>query len=159
MKSKNRYFLYLSLIFVGLFVFCCFSIIYSIVFLNATPAEKRAGNTLSLIALFVHLIIVSVGFYWSLKAYLYKSSIVAVIMVTDRGEKNPRSYRNTLIFSIIFGIFAIFFALNSFGALHLTSILTISLNLMLTNLGFTVSFVALYLFFYKPIPLEEFIEE
>ena len=158
MKTRNKYFLYLSFIFVALFAFACFSIIYAVISLNQIPVEKRPGNILSLVALFIHLLILAVGFYYSLKAYLSKSSIVSVIMVNDKGDKNPKSYRNTLIFSIIFGIFGIFFFLNSFGIIHLTEILTSALNLELTNLGFTVSFVALYLYFYKPIPLEEFLE-
>ena len=156
MKQRNKYFFYLTLILGCLFAFCCFSIIYSVLAHNALPKEKRSGDLLALVALFLHLLIVSVGIYLSLKAYLNKPRIVSVIMVDDRGNKNPKSYRNTLIFSIIFGLIGVFFFLNSFGILHLTEILTVTLNLMITNFGFTVSFVALYLYFYKPIPLEEF---
>ena len=159
MKRRNKYFLYLALIFVGLFACTCFSIIYSVIGLNAIAPEKRAGNTLSLVALFIHLIILGVCFYWAMKAYLYKSSIVAIIMVDDRGNKNPKSYRNAMVFAIIFGIFGIFFLLNSFGILHFTEVLTVALNLMLTNLGLTISFVALYLFFYIPESLEKIAAE
>ncbi len=150
MKRRNKYFLYLSFVFIGLFVFSCFSIIYSVLKYNAVPESERAGNVLSMVALFLHLLIVAVGYYYSLKAYLYKSSLVAVVMVDDRGNKNPKAYRNALIVGCVFGVLGLFFALNSFGALHLTKVLSLSLNLELTNLGLGVSTISLLLLLYKP---------
>lgn len=155
MNKRNKYFLYFSFILVGLFIFACFSIIYAVVKLNQATSSERTGSTLGLVALFLHLIIVSIALIYAVKAYQNKSILVSVIMVDDRGNKNPRSYRNTLIFAGIFVIFGIFFFLNSFGIISLTKILTTSINLVLTNVGFAVSSVSFYLFFYKPTPKEE----
>ena len=155
MNKRNKYFLYFSFILIGLFIFACFSIIYAVIKLNQASASERTGSTLGLVALFLHLIIVSIALIYALKAYQNKSVLVSVVMVDDRGNKNPRSYRNTLIFAGIFVIFAVFFFLNSFGIISLTKILTTSINLVLTNVGFAVSSVSFYLFFYKPVPKEE----
>lgn len=155
MKKRNKYFLYFSFILVGLFIFACFSIIYAVIKLNQASASERTGSTLGLVALFLHLIIISIALIYALKAYQNKSVLVSVVMVDDRGNKNPRSYRNTLIFAGIFVIFAVFFFLNSFEIISLTKILTTSINLALTNVGFAVSGVSFYLFFYKPVPKEE----
>ena len=155
MNKRNKYFLYFSFILIGLFTFACFSIIYAVIKLNQATASERTGSTLGLVALFLHLLIVSIALIYALKAYQNKSVLVSVVMVDDRGNKNPRSYRNTLIFAGIFVIFGIFFFLNSFGIISLTKILTTSINLVLTNVGFAVSSVSFYLFFYKPTPKEE----
>ena len=155
MNKRNKYFLYFSFILIGLFIFACFSIIYSVIKLNQASASERTGSTLGLVALFFHLIIISIALIYDVKAYQNKSILVSVIMVDDRGNKNPRSYRNSLIFAGIFVIFGIFFFLNSFGIISLTKVLTTSINLVLTNVGFAVSSVSFYLFFYKPIPKEE----
>ncbi len=158
MDKRNKYFLYFSFVLIGLFIFACFSIIYSVIALNQASASERTGSTLGLVALFLHLIIVSVALIYSVKAYQNKSILVAVIMVDDRGNKNPRSYRNSLIFAGIFILFGLFFFLNSFNILTLTKVLTTSINLVLTNVGFSVSAASFYLFFYKPT-LQEELEE
>ena len=154
MNKRNNYFLYFSFIFVGLFIFACFSIIYSVIALNQADSSARTGSTLGLVALFIYLIITSVGLVYAVRAHQNKSVLVAVIMVDDRGNKNPRAYRNSLIFAGIFVIFGIFFFLNSFGIIPLTKILTTSINLVLTNVGFGVACVSFYLYFYKPVPKE-----
>ena len=155
MNKRNNYFLYFSFIFIGLFIFACFSIIYSVIALNQADSSARTGSTLGLVALFIYLIITSVGLVYAVRAHQNKSVLVAVIMVDDRGNKNPRAYRNSLIFAGIFVIFAIFFLLNSFGIIGLTKILTTSINLVLANLGLGIASVSFYLYFYKPMPKEE----
>ena len=158
MDKRNKYFLYFSFIFIGLFIFACFSIIYSVIALNKATASERTGSTLGLVALFIHLIILGVALIYSVKAYQNKSILVAVIMVDDRGNKNLKSYRNSLIFAGIFAVFGIFFFLNSFAIIPLTKILTTSINLVLTNVGFSVAAVSFYIYFYKPIPIAELTE-
>ena len=154
MNKRNNYFLYFSFIFIGLFIFACFSIIYSVIALNRADSSARTGSTLGLVALFIYLIITSVGLVYAVRAHQNKSVLVAIIMVDDRGNKNPRAYRNSLIFAGIFVIFGLFFFLNSFEIIPLTKVLTTSINLVLTNVGFSISFVAFYLYFYKPTPKE-----
>ena len=155
MSKRNKYFLYFSFILIGLFIFACFSIIYSVIKLNQASAAERTGSTLGLVALFLYLVIVSIALVYAIRAYQNKSVLVAVVMVDDRGNKNPRSYRNSLIFAGIFVVFGIFFFLNSFGIISLTKILTTSINLVLTNVGLGIAAVSFYLYFYKPIPKEE----
>ena len=151
MKTKSKYFLGLIILTIALFVFCCFSIIFDVIKLSTLPEEKRTENFMAFAYLFIHLIIVSAMSVFAVRSYAIKDQILSVFMTLENGQKNPKSYRNSLIFSIIFGIFGIFFFLNSFGILHVMKFFSLGLNLALTNVGFTVSAVTLYMYFYKPV--------
>lgn len=133
-----------------MFLFCCFSIIFDVLKLSSLPEEKRTENFMAFAYLFLHLILVAALIFFALKSYLVKDQILSVFMTLENGQKNPKAYRNSLIFSIIFGILGIFFFLNSFGIIHVMKVFSLGLNLALTNLGFTVSAVTLYMYFYNP---------
>ena len=150
MKTKSKYFLGLIILTIALFVFCCFSIIFDVIKLSTLPEEKRTENFMAFAYLFIHLIIVSAMIVFAVRSYAIKDQILSVFMTLENGQKNPKSYRNSLIFSIIFGILGIFFFLNSFGILHVMKFFSLGLNLALTNVGFTVSAVTLYMYFYTP---------
>ena len=150
MKTKSKYFLGLIILTITLFVFCCFSIIFNVLKLSSLPEEKRTENFMAFAYLFVHLIIVSAMIIFAVRSYAIKDQILSVFMTLENGQKNPKAYRNCLVFSIIFGILGIFFFLNSFGILHVMKFFSLGLNLALTNVGFTVSAVTLYMYFYKP---------
>lgn len=144
---------------IALFVLCCFSIIFNVLKLSSLPEDKRVENFMAFAYLFLHLIIVAVLIFYALKSYLIKDQILSVFMTLENGQKNPKAYRNTLIFSIIFGIFGIFFFLNAFGIINVSTFFSLGLNLALTNLCFTVCSVALYMFFYKPESLDKIAAE
>lgn len=150
MKTKNKYFLGLVILTIALFVFCCFSIIFDVLKLSNLPEEKRTENFMAFAYLFVHLIIIAVMIVFAVKSYAIKDQILSVFMTLENGAKNPKAYRNCLIFSMIFGVLGIFFFLNSFGILHLMNFFSLGLNLALTNVGFTVSSIAIYMYFYQP---------
>ena len=117
--------------------------------MNKIPADQLAGNTLSFIYLFIHLLIVAAVIYLALKSYFQKDQLLSVFMTTEHGRKNEKSYRNCLLFTIIFGILGIFFFLNAFSIIAVTAFLSLGLNLALTNVFLSVSVVALCLLFYK----------
>ena len=142
MKARNKYFLGLSILTILLFVFCCFSIIYMVLNLPSLPDEKRTVNFMSFAYLFLHLIVVAVMIFFAIKSYLVKDMILSVFMTTEHGQKNPKSYRNCLIF-------AVFFFLNSFGILEVMSLFSLGLNIALTNVFLTLSLIPLYMYFYK----------
>ena len=150
MKTKSKYFLGLIILTITLFVFCCFSIIFNVLKLSSLPEEKRTENFMAFAYLFIHLIIVSAMIIFAVRSYAIKDQILSVFMTLENGQKNPKAYRNCLVFSIIFGILGIFFFLNSFGILHVMKFFSLGLNLALTNVGFTVFAVTLYMYFYKP---------
>ena len=152
MKTKSKYFLGLIILTIALFVFCCFSIIFNVLKLPSLPDEKRTENFMAFAYLFIHLIIVSAMIIFAVRSYAIKDQILSVFMTLENGQKNPKAYRNCMVFSIIFGILGIFFFLNSFGILHVMKLFSLGLNLALTNVGFTVSAVTLYMYFYKPEP-------
>ena len=152
MKTKSKYFLGLIILTIALFVFCCFSIIFNVLKLSSLPDEKRTENFMAFAYLFIHLIIVSAMIIFAVRSYAIKDQILSVFMTLENGQKNPKAYRNCMVFSIIFGILGIFFFLNSFGILHVMKFFSLGLNLALTNVGFTVSAVTLYMYFYKPQP-------
>ena len=155
MKARNKYFLGLSILTILLFVFCCFSIIYMVLNLPSLPDEKRTVNFMSFAYLFLHLIVVAVMIFFAIKSYLVKDMILSVFMTTEHGQKNPKSYRNCLIFAVVFGIFAVFFFLNSFGILEVMSFFSLGLNIALTNVFLTLSLIPLYMYFYKVEEKEE----
>ena len=155
MKNKSKYFLGLTLLISGLFLFCCFSIIFCVLNMNNVPEDKRVENAMGFVYLFLHLIIVAVAFYYALKSYLQKDQILSIIRTQDNGKKNPKAYRNTLIFSIIFIIFGIWFFLNSFGILQIMKFFSMGLNVALCNAGISISSVAFYMYFYEPKVVEE----
>ena len=149
MKSRNPYFIVLTTVIGGAFLFCCFSIIYYVLKMNNISEEQLAGSTLSFVYLFIHLIALAVLIYFSLKSYLQKDQFLAIVMTTDNGRKNPVSYRNSLIVSIVSGVFGVFFFLNAFGIISLTSFLSLGLNLALTNVGLSLFALSLTVYFYK----------
>ena len=154
MKNRNPFFITLTVVLGGAFLFCCASIIYYVLKMNEIPESQLAGNTLSFVYLFIHLIALAVLIYFSLKSYLQKDQLLAIVMTTDNGRKNPVAYRNSLIISVVFGVFGIFFFLNAFGIVNVTAFLSLGLNLALTNVGLSLGALALTIYFYKP-PVRE----
>ena len=155
MKTKNKYFLGLIIIGVALFLFCCFTIIFDVLKLSTLPEEKRTENFMAFSYFFIHLIIVSAVIIFAVRSFAIKDQILSVFMTLENGQKNLKAYRNSLIFSIIFGILGIFFFLNSFGIIHVMKFFSLGLNLALTNVGFSVFAITLYMYFYKPALKEE----
>lgn len=155
MKSRQKYFLHLTILIAALFAFAAFSVIYIAVNPQLVPEAKKTEHMMSFVYLIIHLLVLAVASYFAIKAYFLKPMIVNVIMTTDRGEKNKKAYRNSLVFSIIFGLAAIFFFLNAFQIIHVLSFFSLGLNITLTNVFLSVASVALILFFYKPTAKEE----
>ena len=150
MKPRSKYFLGLSLLIGGLFLFCCFSIIYCVLNFSKMPAEKATENYMAFAYLFIHLIIVAVVFYFALKSYLIKDNILSVMMTHENGQKNPSAFKKALFFSIIFGILGIFFFLNAFSIINVMKFFSLGLNIALTNVFLSVAAVSLYCYFYVP---------
>jgi len=154
MKKRSKYFLGLSALIAGLFLFCCFSIIFCVLNFPNLPAEKATENYMAFAYLFIHLIIVAVVFYFALKSYLVKDQILSVLMTHESGRKNDSAYKKVLVFSIIFAVLGIFFFLNAFGIILVMSFFSLGLNLALTNVFLSVASVSLYCYFYKVEPKE-----
>ena len=150
MKTKNKYFLNFAIMYVILFVIGSASLIYAVIDSKNVPSAKQTDAILGLVALLIYVIILAVLFYQALKGYFLGSRLVSVIMVTDRGEKNPKSYLNALIFGIVFAAIFLFFALNSFKIINATKFFTLSLNLTLTNFSLMICSTGFYLYLYKP---------
>ena len=159
MQKRSKYFLGLTILTIALFVFCCFSIIFNVIKMSSLPEDKRVENFMAFAYLFLHLIICAVLIFYALKSYLVKDQILSIFMTLENGKKNPKAYRNTLIFSIIFGILFVFFFLNSFGIINVLSFFSLGLNLALTNLNLTVFSIALYMYFYRPASLDKIAAE
>ena len=155
MKSRNKYFLNFAILFVVLFIVGAISLIFGVIIGSKVPEAKQSENILGLVALVFYIVIVAVLFYQALKAYLIKSRLVSIVMVNDRGEKNPKSYRNALIFGCVFAAITIFFALNTFGIINVLSFFTFSLTVTLTNFTLMISSIGFYLYLYKPEHLED----
>ena len=155
MKSKSKYFLGLTILFSVLFLFCCFSIIYSWINLSNIDESEVSGNILSIVYLFIHLLVLSAGIYFAFKSYFYKDSLLSIFMTLENGQKNEKAFKKALILSISFGLVGIYFFLNAFKIISVMSFLSLALNVAITNVCFTVSFVSLYIYFYKPKKIKE----
>ena len=143
MKNKSKYFLGLTLLVSGLFLFCCFSIIFCVLNFSKLPENKVTENYMAFAYLFIHLIAVAIVFYFALKSYMYKDQILSVMMTHENGQKNPSAFKKALFFSIIFGILGIFFFLNAFSIINVMKFFSLGLNLALTNVFLSVASVSL----------------
>lgn len=155
MKSKSKYYLGLIILLVGLFLLACFSLIYCSIKGPQTAENKQVEYMMSFAYLLLHILLILGVAFFAIKGYVIRPAIIPVIMTLADGQKNKKSYIICMVFTGIFGILGIFFFLESFQIIHLISSLSLALNIVLMNVGFSVAGVSLYLYFYKPIQKEE----
>ena len=155
MKTKSKYFLGLIILLAGLFLLASFSLVYCSIKGSQTSESKQIEYMMSFAYLLIHILLILGVAFFAIKGYVIRPAIVPVIMTLPDGSKNRKSYINCMVFAGIFGILGIFFFLQSFQIIHVIKSFTLALNMVLMNVGFSIMSVALYLFFYKPIPKQE----
>ena len=151
MKAKSKYYLGLIILLACLFLLACFSVIYCSIKGPQTQESKQVEYIMAFAYLFIHILLILGAAFFTIKAYVIRPAILPVIMTLPDGSKNKKSYRNCLIFSIIFGILGIYFLLESFKIIIVIKIFSLALNIVLMNVGFSIMSIALYLYFFKPV--------
>ncbi|MBQ0009404.1 MAG: hypothetical protein KBS97_03955 [Firmicutes bacterium] len=148
--KKRKYFLGLMIAEIALFVLCCASIILCVLNSSSVPADKKVEHTMSFVFLFFHLVIVGILFIYTLKAYLAGSMFIQIVTTKENGEKNKKTVVVCSVLAGIFAIIAVFFVTVLCGVDSFGKIFSMGLQFALTNAGFTVATLCLFLVFYKP---------
>lgn len=148
--KKRKFFLGLIIAEIILFALCCASIIYCVINGNTVPDAKKAEHTMAFVFLFLHLIVISVFFFYSVRAYLTKSVLVQAITTLDNGQRNRKSTIICSILAVLLLALAVFFTLAIFGVPDIKNVFSLGLHFALANVGYTVSTMCIFLVFYKP---------
>lgn len=153
MNREKTLFLIYSIILVGLFILCGYSLIQCFVY---NPSGDNDGShVLEIIYLFLHLIMVAIVFYLSFRAFKVKTSIVNLLMLDVNGVKTKKSL-------IISGIIAVFFLFSGIYATLAISglrlppfdIFPIGMAHDIMNAGYFFGSIALVCFIYPFIKVE-----
>lgn len=147
MNKEKTLFLILSIVLIGLFGLCGFSLIQCFVY--GAGGEDTGSHILEIIYLFLHLIMVAIVFYLAFRAFKVKPSIANLLMLDVNGIKITKS----LVISGIVG--AIFLFIGIYSTLHIVGLQTPPLDIFpiglthdLMNAGYLVAAIALTCFIY-----------
>lgn len=155
MKEKRTFFKILTIAFIGLFLLTCVSIIVTVMNGPNIGDDEKVVHTLGFVYQLLHLIVLAILIYMSLKAYLKGSQLVEIIMSDDKGELNKKAVIRSIIFASIFGVLTIYFLLLSFGLNLFLGFFPIGLKLALTNLFGLIAVISIFLSTFKPLSKEE----
>lgn len=147
MKKERALFLIYSIVLVGLFVLCGYSLIQCFVY--NTSSEDVGGHVLEIIYLFLHLIMVAIVFYLAFRAFKVQSSIARLLMLDVNEVKMVKPL-------IISGIVAtLFLFIGFYSTFHILGLQTPPLDIFpiglthdLMNAGYLIGSIALVLFLY-----------
>ena len=144
MNKTKKFFLAFLLALSMLFLITCFSIIIVFVF----KFENTSENIISTVYLFLYLIAVTFFFYYALKAYLTKPSVMNIIMIDEHGQIIQKSKRTTLILVIISALFFAFSLAMILGLNKVITFLSTGTIYAILNTSLGVGVVCLFFHFY-----------
>lgn len=153
--KKRKYFLILVLASVALFALCCTSIILCVLNGSSVPEEKRVEHTMSFVFLFLHLIVLAIVFFYSLKAYLTRSALIQIITTNEDGTKNRKAVITSSILGGFFLLVAVYFTTVLCGIDSFGKVFSMGLQFALANSGYTIATLCLFLICYKPDEIVE----
>ena len=147
MNKERALFLIFSIVLVGLFVLCGFSLVQCFVFNTST--DDTGGHVLEIIYLFLHLIMVAIVFYLAFRAFKVQTSITRLVMLDVNEVKIPKA----LVISAI--VATLFLFIGIYSTLHICGLKTPPLDIFpiglahdLMNAGYLIGSIALVLFLY-----------
>lgn len=154
MNKEKALFLIFSIVLVGLFGLCGFSLVQCFVY--GAGGEDTGSHILEIIYLFLHLIMVAIVFYLAFRAFKVKTSITNLLMLDVNGVKITKS----LVISGI--VAALFLFLGIYSTLHICGLKTppldvfpIGLSHDFMNAGYLIGSIALVCFIYPFIHVPE----
>lgn len=148
--KKSKFFLGLTIALGLLFVLDCFSIIFCVKNGGSVDSSQKVEHILGFVYLFIHMLILVVVFYFSLKAYLQKSQLISIVMTNEDGTKNKKAMIRAIVFGSLAAIVGVYFALVTFGLNIPLSFFSLGLKTALMNVGISVCTVCVFLAAYKP---------
>ena len=154
MKKERALFLIFSIVLVGLFGLCGYSLIQCFVY-NA-PKDDVGSHVLEIIYLFLHLIMVAIVFYLAFRAFKIKSSIVRLLMLDVNEVKIPKALIISAVVAVLFLFLGIYSTLHLFGLqTPPLDIFPIGLTHDLMNAGYLIGSIALVCFLYPFIHVKD----
>ena len=126
MNKEKALFLALSIVMIGLFILCGYSLVICFVY---GTGDDLGSHVLEIIYLFLHLIMVAIVFYLAFRAFKVKASIVNLLMLDVNGVKITKS----LVISGIVG--AIFLFTGIYSTLHICGLKTPPLDIFPVGLS------------------------
>lgn len=147
MNKEKTMFLLLSIVLVGLFALCGYSLVQCFVY--SASGEDAGSHFLEITYLFLHLIMIAIVFYLTFRAFKIKASIINLITLDENEVKITKSL-------IISGILAaVFLFVGIYSTLHLLGLKTPPLDVFpiglthdLMNAGYFFGVIALTFFIY-----------
>lgn len=112
MKKEKALFLVLSIVLIGLFILCGFSLVTCFVY---GTGGDFGSHVLEIVYLFLHLIMVAIVFYLAFRAFKVKASIVNLLMLDVNGVKITKSLVISGILSVLFLFVGIYSTLHILG--------------------------------------------
>lgn len=147
MNKEKTLFLILSIVLVGLFILCGYSLIQCFVY-NAS-GEDAGSHLLEIIYLFLHLIMVAILFYLAFRAFKVKTSIANLMMFDVNGILIKKPLFVSAICTVVFLALGIYSTLSLIGLPNaFFNFLPTGLAHDLMNAGYLFGVIALTLFIY-----------
>lgn len=144
MNREKKFFLVLAILLAALFVLATVSIIFVFVINFVNTSE----NIMAVVYLFVHSLIIAGAFYYSFKAFLQKSQLMAIFMIDERGVAIKKSrIVASILCALAFGV-GIYFMLLCFGINIPPQGFSNGVKFMLMNVGYSVGIVSLFFALY-----------
>lgn len=142
----------MSIVVGALFFLACFSIIVNFVY----DFNSSSDNILATVYLFIHLIIIGIAFYFVIKAFLYKSSLMSVFMIDEYKHPILKSKIVAIVLSSICLVCGIYSTLLSIGlGIPLSNVFSKALKFAFMNVFYSVGFVSLFFALYPIAFLKE----
>ena len=155
MNKEKTLFLVLSIILIGLFALCGFSLVQCFVFSNG--GQDEAGSRFMEIAyLFLHLIMVAIILYLAIRAFVKGPSIIHLMTLDVNGVRMNKSTIISAILTAIFMFIGIYSTLHICGLkMPLLDIFPLGLSHDLMNAGYLIGLISLTFLIYPFVHVKE----
>lgn len=154
MNKEKTLFLVLSIILIGLFALCGFSLVQCFVF--SSGGQDEAGSRFMEIAyLFLHLIMVAIILYLAIRAFIKGPSIIHLMSLDVNQVRLTKSTIISAIIAALFLFMGIYSTLFVLGLkLPVLDLFSIGLAHDLMNAGYLVGILALAFLIYPSVHIK-----
>lgn len=147
MDKTKKFFLSFLFVLGALFLLAGFSLVMAFVY----NFENTSENIISIVYLFLHLIVLAFAFYYAFRAYMFKPSLMNIVMIDENGLVIKKSRRVAIIIATISLIFVIFSLAMLFGLNKVITFLSAGTIYAFLNSGASVGITSLYFIFYPKV--------
>ena len=147
MDKTKKFFLSFLFVLGALFLLAGFSLVMAFVY----NFENTSENIISIVYLFLHLIVLAFAFYYGFRAYMFKPSLMNIVMIDENGLVIKKSRRVAIIIATISLIFVIFSLAMLFGLNKVITFLSAGTIYAFLNSGASVGITSLYFICYPKV--------